>query len=90
MNTTQYIVSSLLLSNLTSEFDSQESISERMNKYEETDIVDGGHEVAQGEIISVLDTLQPGDDDPLVPGRSLALTSPHLPLGVGLVLVQLQ
>ena len=44
-----------------------------MNKYEETNIVDGGHEVAQGEILSVLDALQPDEDDPLVPGPALPL-----------------
>ena len=61
-----------------------------MNKYEETDIVDGGHEVAQGEILSILDTLQPDEDDPLVPGPALALTPPYLPLGGGRVLLELQ
>ena len=61
-----------------------------MNKYEETNIVDGGHEVAQGEILSVLDALQPDEDDPLVPGPALTLASPNLPLGGGRVLLQLQ
>ena len=82
-------VKNVLLSNLSGQFDSQKAISERMNKYHQTNIVDRGHEVAQWEVVSVLDTLQPGEDDPLVPGPSLALASAHLPPGC-LVLLQLQ
>merc|ERR1719397_1187508 len=77
------------LSNLSGQFDSQETISQRMNKYDQTNVVDGGDEVAQGEIVSILNTLQPGEDNPLVPGPTLALTSSNLSPGGG-VLLQLQ
>ena len=50
----------VLLSDLSRQLDPQQTVGQGVDEDDEADVVGGGHEVAEGEGLRVLDTLEPG------------------------------
>ena len=72
----------VLLSDLSRQLDAQQTVGQGVDEDDEADVVGGGHEVAEGEGLRVLDTLEPGHHHALLPRASASWAPAHLPPGL--------